>query len=195
MTTPTRIKVWDPLVRVFHWGLVVAFFIAYLTEDELLTVHIYAGYTVLGLVLFRIIWGFIGTPYARFNSFVTSPRRAWHYLKDTLGRHAKHYLGHNPAGGAMIILLIISLIITTLTGIVVYGAVESAGPMGAWLGNSGEFWEDLLEEVHEFFANFTVALVIIHVLGVIVESRIHRENLVKAMVTGYKSTDDKSAIH
>lgn len=187
MTTQTRVKVWDPLVRLFHWGLVLAFFTAYLTEDDFLTAHTYAGYTVLGLVLFRIVWGIIGTRYARFSSFVSSPRLVWQYLKDTLILRARRYLGHNPVGGAMIILLLISLSLTTFTGIAAYGAIESAGPLGSTLGNAGEFWEDVFKETHEFFANFTVMLVAIHVAGVLVVSLLHRENLVKAMFTGYKA--------
>ena len=187
MKSNTMIKVWDPLVRVFHWSLVVAFFTAYFTEDDFLTLHTYAGYTVLGLILFRILWGLVGSRHARFSDFVTSPRTAWQYLKDTLRFRAKRYLGHNPAGGAMIVMLLLSLLITTLTGIAVYGAAESAGPLAAWLGNIGERGEDVLKEIHEFFANFTLLLVAIHVSGVIVESFIHRENLVKSMVNGNKA--------
>ena len=194
MNTNTMVKVWDPLVRFFHWSLVITFFTAYITEDNFLILHTYAGYTVLGLILFRIIWGLIGTRHARFSNFVAPPRVAWQYLKDTLRLRAKRYLGHNPAAGAMIILLLLSLIFTTLTGIATYGAVESAGPLGNWLGNIGERGEDLLEEVHEFFANFTVMLVAIHVSGVIIESLLHRENLVRSMFHGYKmATPDKSA--
>lgn len=192
MTIQAMIKVWDPLIRIFHWVLVVAFFIAYFTEDDFLTLHIYAGYSIVWLVFIRIIWGFIGTHYARFSNFVTPPRIAWQYLKDTLKLRAKRYLGHNPAGGIMVILLLISLLISAVTGIALYGAAESAGPLGGWLGNTGELWEDALEEVHEFFANFTVLLIVIHVLGVLIESLLHRENLVKAMFTGNKPADKNS---
>lgn len=199
MNTNTKVKVWDPLVRVFHWTLVVAFFTAYISEDDFLSVHTYAGYTVLGLILLRIIWGIIGTRHARFSNFVTSPRIAWQYLKDTLLLRAKHYLGHNPAAGAMIVLLLVSLLVTTLSGLATYGAIESAGPLGNWLGNIGETGEDILEEVHEFFASFTVLLVVIHVGGVIIESLVHRENLVRSMLNGYKNADsdqsDKKGKH
>lgn len=193
MTTQAMVKVWDPLVRIFHWSLVAAFFTAYVTEDDFLTLHTYAGYAVMGLILTRFIWGFIGPRYARFNNFVTRPSVAWDYLKDTLALRAKRYLGHNPAGGAMIVLLLVSLLITTLSGLAAYGAVESAGPLGSWLGHAGESWEDVLKEVHEFFANFTVLLVAIHVIGVLVESLVHRENLVRAMYTGNKPADNSSA--
>jgi len=189
MNTHAKVKVWDPLVRAFHWLLVLGFFTAYFTEDDFLTVHAYAGYTVLALILVRLIWGFIGTRNARFSSFVTAPRVAWQYVKDTLRLRAKRYLGHNPAGGAMIVLLLISLLLTTLTGLAAYGASETAGPLAGWLGNIGETGEDIIKEVHEFFANFTVFLVVVHVAGVIFESLAHRENLVRAMINGYKSRE------
>ena len=194
MKTDTKVKVWDPLVRIFHWSLVAAFFTAYISEDDFLLLHTYAGYTVLGLILLRIIWGFVGTRHARFSDFVTSPATAWQYLKDTVLLRARRYLGHNPAGGAMIVLLLLSLLITTFSGIATYGAVESAGPLGNWLGNIGEHGEDLLEEVHEFFANFTVMLVAIHVSGVIIESLIHRENLVRSMLHGYKTATPEKPV-
>jgi cytochrome b len=189
MKSQAMVKVWDPLVRSFHWILVIAFFTAYFTEDDFLSVHVFAGYTVLSLILFRLVWGIVGTRNARFTSFVTRPRVAWQYLKDTLLLRAKRYLGHNPAGAAMIVLLLISLLLTTLTGLAIYGASESAGPLAGWLGNIGETGEDAIKEVHEFFANFTIVLVVIHVGGVIFESLAHRENLVRAMFNGYKKAD------
>jgi len=193
MNTQAKVKVWDPLVRAFHWLLVIGFFTAYFTEDDFLTVHVYAGYTVLALILVRLVWGFIGSRNARFSSFVTAPRVAWQYVKDTLMFRAKRYLGHNPAGGAMIVLLLISLLITTMTGLAAYGASETAGPLAGWLGNIGETGEDVIKEVHEFFANFTVFLVVIHVAGVIFESLAHRENLVRAMVNGYKQPERETS--
>ncbi len=186
MSTQNQIKVWDPALRLFHWSLVLAFTVAYLTEEDLLDVHVVAGYTVLGLVVFRLLWGFIGTPHARFRDFVFRPRVIGAYLKDLLYFRAKRYLGHNPVGGAMIVILLASLLITTLTGLGVYGAEEHAGPLAAWFVGTGESWEDAFEETHEFFANFTLFLVFLHVTGVVIESFIHRENLTRAMVTGRK---------
>jgi cytochrome b len=189
MRPSTTIKVWDPLVRVFHWSLVASFFIAYLTEDHFLTLHVYAGYSILSLILLRIIWGFTGPRYARFSNFVTRPAVSIRYVFDSLTGRAKRYLGHNPAAAAMIVMLLLSLLLTTFTGIAAYGAIESAGPLGSILGNIGEHGEDLMEEVHEFFANFTLLLVAIHVSGVLIESWLHGENLVKSMVHGYKLAD------
>ena len=183
------VKVWDPFVRIFHWTLVLSFFVAYISEEDFLDIHVFAGYTVLALVLSRLIWGLIGTHHARFSDFIYSPKTIKHFIKDTLLLKAKRYLGHNPAGGAMILLMIISLLVTTVTGIAVYGAEEQAGPMSSWFSLDHKFCGDVLEETHEFFANFTLLLVFIHVAGVIIESLIHKENLVKSMITGMKSSD------
>lgn len=186
-----EVRVWDPLVRIFHWTLVVAFFLAYFTEDDFLTIHSWAGYTVLGLLAVRILWGLIGTRHARFSDFIYSPRNILAYLKDTFALKAKRYLGHNPAGGAMVMLLIFSLIATTMTGVILFGVGEGLGPLASWVASGESVWGGMLEEVHEFFANFTLFLVFVHVGGVIVESVVHRENLVGAMFYGKKrKTDD-----
>ncbi|MDH5599981.1 MAG: cytochrome b/b6 domain-containing protein [Gammaproteobacteria bacterium] len=186
------IKVWDPFVRVFHWALVLSFFIAYITEEDFLSIHSFAGYSVLALLVLRIIWGLIGTRHARFSDFIYPPRTIKSFIKDTLNFKAKKYLGHNPAGGAMIIIMIITLLITTTTGIAVYGIEEQAGPLASWYTLHDTFWGEAFEEIHEFFANFTLLLVFIHVAGVIFESFIHRENLVKAMIDGRKRVDSEN---
>jgi cytochrome b len=111
------------------------------------------------------------------------------YLKDLAWLQARRYLGHNPAGGAMIVLLLIALLGTVGSGLAIYAADEHAGPLAFWLAGISEVWEDRLEEGHEFFADLTVVLVLIHLLGVLVESVLHKENLVGAMFTGYKRRD------
>jgi cytochrome b len=190
MKHENTVKVWDPFVRIFHWGLVVSFVVAYVTEEELLTIHTLAGYVLLGLLSLRLVWGFIGTRHARFSDFTYSLSSIRTFLTDTLYLRAKRYIGHNPAAGAMIFLLIASLLLTSITGLAIYAAAEQAGPLAGWFTNSGEFTKEALEETHEFFANFTLFLVFIHIAGVIVESFIHRENLAKSMVTGYKRALD-----
>ncbi len=187
-----EVKVWDPFVRLFHWTLVLAFFIAWFTEDDLLTLHVWAGYTVLGLVLARIAWGIIGPRHARFSDFVRPPAEVLAFLRQTLAGRAPRYLGHNPAGGAMIVLMLILLLLTGVTGVILYGIEEAAGPL-AGLAGAPEWIEAALEEIHEFLANGMLLLVVIHVLGVIVESRIHHENLVRAMFTGRKRAPDEAA--
>lgn len=187
MANSTQIKVWDPLVRFFHWSLVTAFIIAFITEEELLSVHSWAGYLILGLISIRFFWGFIGTRYARFKDFVYSPSLILAFLKDTMKFKAQRYIGHNPAGGAMVLVLMLSLLLTTLSGILVLGAEEHSGPVAHWFSQSNSFWGNVLEETHEFFANLTLLLVFIHVIGVIIESLIHKENLISAMWTGFKN--------
>ncbi len=186
MNLPADIQVWDPLVRLFHWALVAAFFIAYFTEDEWLSWHIVAGYTVLGLVLLRLLWGFIGKNYARFSNFVYSPGDTLAYLKAVFTGKAARYLGHNPAGGAMIIALLLFLLVTTITGLMLYGADAWRGPLAELMKNTSDENIDLIKEVHEFCANFTLFLVVVHVFGVIWESVLHRENLVLSMFHGRK---------
>jgi cytochrome b len=186
MDSARQIKVWDPLVRVFHWTLVTAFVIAYMTEDDWMRLHANAGYVITGLLVFRLIWGFVGPRHARFSDFVFSPRLVFSYLRDLLRGKAARYVGHNPAGGAMVIALLLLLTATTVSGIALYAVDEQAGPLAHWLGGLGHAWEDALKEVHEFLANFTVLLVVVHVSGVVAGSMLHHENLVRAMVTGCK---------
>ena len=181
------IKVWDLPLRIFHWLLVISFFTAYFTEDDLLSIHIWAGYTVSGLLVFRLIWGFLGNDYARFSHFLCSPKQSIQYIKDLISSNAKRYLGHNPAGAGMIVLLLVSLFFTVVTGFAVYGADQNAG----LLSFIGSAHEELWEESHEFFANFTLLLIVIHVIGVAVEGYIHKENLAKAMLHGYKKIISK----
>lgn len=194
MTESSQIKVWDPLVRFFHWALVSAFIIAYITEEDFLSIHSWAGYLILSLLCIRFVWGFIGTRYARFSDFAYSTSNIVQFLKDTLRLNAKRYLGHNPAGGAMVFLLMFSLLITTVSGVVLLGAEEQAGPVALWFTQPESKWADVLEEVHEFFANFSVFLVFVHVAGVLVESLIHKENLVSSMINGFKTKNTKSLL-
>ncbi len=171
-TPPATVKVWDPFVRVFHWSLATLFLVAYLTADEIEKVHIAAGYTIAALVALRIVWGFVGPAHARFSNFVHSPRATLSYLRDVALLRAPRYIGHNPAGGAMIVGLLVTLTGTCITG---------------YMMTTEAYWgAKTVEEIHEVLANLTVGLVIFHVLGVLVASFEHRENLVKAMITGRK---------
>ena len=178
-------KVWDPVVRIGHWTLVIAFFTAYFTEDDFMTPHVWAGYVVGFVICFRLLWGFVGTPYARFTNFLRPPSETIRYLAGLINHRARRYIGHNPAGGAMILALLIFLAGTVVSGIVLYGYDENAGPLASFIvENPGRahFWE----EVHEVFANLTLSLVGLHVAGMLLSAYVHRENLVKAMVTGRK---------
>lgn len=185
------VKVWDPVVRIFHWSLVCTFFLAYFTDDDFLSLHVWAGYIVMLLIFLRILWGFVGTKHARFTDFIYPWTTIKPFLLGTLSLRAPRYLGHNPAGGAMIIILLLALLLTSVSGLAVYAAEEAAGPLAGMFAGVGEFWSDVFEELHEFFANLTVFLVLLHVAGVVIESIIHRENLIGAMLHGYKREPDR----
>jgi len=184
--TQDTVKVWDILVRLFHWSLVVAFTVAYLTEDDFEDVHVIAGYVVLGLIAFRLVWGFVGSRYARFNSFVVKPTTALSYIKDIKNHSAKRYIGHNPAGAMMVLALMFSLLMTTVFGLMLYGAEEFSGPLAGVMMDISHSTVHDIEEIHEFFANLTLFLIVLHVLGVISASFQHKENLVASMFNGKK---------
>ena len=184
--TPKLVRVWDPLVRMFHWGLAGSFAIAFLTEDDLLALHVWAGYLILGLIFIRVLWGFVGTRHARWSDFVKQPTEIFIYLKAIIRSRAARYLGHNPAGGAMVVALMLSVTLTGLSGLAVYGAQELSGPMAPLLSGLSEGWAHALEDIHEVVANLTLLLVLLHLAGVALASLQHRENLVRAMITGLK---------
>lgn len=168
---PAEVRVWDPLVRLFHWGLVAAFATAWLSEEGR-RLHEYAGYLALGLIAVRVLWGFIGTRHARFADFVVGPRAVLAYLGRLATGRAPRHLGHNPAGGAMVLALMALVVLTGLSG---------------WLSTTDAFWGvEWVEEAHEALADLTLILVFAHVAGVIVTSLKDRENLVRAMITGRK---------
>ncbi len=191
-TSPSdqQVRVWDPVVRIFHWSLAAGFATAFIVEDDLLGVHVWAGYLVLTLIAARILWGVIGTRHARFSDFVRSPQQILAYFKDALALRAPRYLGHNPAGGAMVIVLLVAVTATGLSGMALYGATEFAGPLATLMSGTPESAGEALEEIHEFFANFTLFLVILHLAGVAFSSLSHRENLIGAMITGFKRSAD-----
>lgn len=172
VTPPATIKVWDRFVRVFHWSLAVLFVIAFATGDEVEKVHIAAGYAIAALILMRVAWGFVGSATARFSHFVRPPREVLAYLADVARLRARRYVGHNPAGGAMVVALLVALASTAATGIMM---------------TTDAFWgAKWVEEVHEVLASGTVVLIVVHVVGVLITSIEQRENLIRAMVTGLK---------
>ena len=171
-STSEKVLVWDLPVRVFHWLLVLSFAGAWLTaeSERWRQVHVTLGYTMAGLVAFRVVWGLAGSRYARFNSFVRGPSATLRYFKSLFGTRPERHLGHNPAGAVAIVGLLL-LILTT------------AGTGWAALNDWGSGW---LEEGHEIAANALLALVIVHLLGVAFGCFLHRENLVRSMLTGRK---------
>jgi cytochrome b len=167
-----RRLVWDLPTRVFHWALAGSFIGAYLLaeEDGARSFHVMFGYTVAGLVVFRLLWGLAGSRHARFNDFAYGPAAAARYLRDLAGGRAPDYEGHNPAGSWAIYALLILAAGTALTG---------------WL-NYNEVRGEAFEEIHEALASAWLVTVVVHVAGVIVGSLAHRRNLVATMITGYR---------
>jgi cytochrome b len=191
-----EVKVWDPFVRAFHWTLATAVLIAWAT-DEPLWLHNWLGYTAATLVVLRVIWGFIGTKHARFVSFVRGPRLVFDYLARLIRFSSRRYLGHSPAGGAMIVALLIMIAATTGTGMAVLAAERGEGPLAQVISKverpprvPGQRRPSLLiKDVHEVLANITLMLVVLHVLGVLAASIAHHENLTWAMITGRKRAE------
>lgn len=218
MDNRETVQVWDILVRIFHWSLVVSFIVAYFTSEEENAWHIYAGYTVLGLIVFRMLWGFVGSRHARFSDFIYSPAKVVQYVKSIRTGNPEHYLGHNPAGGWMVMAMLVTLLVVTVSGLKLYAVEEGKGPLAmnatvlnvinvahaeddddrnekAETENEAENanekegedeGEDFWEEIHEVSTNLMLLLIGLHLVGVVMSSRVHGENLVKAMFSGKK---------
>ncbi len=166
------VKVWDILVRVLHWSLVVSFAVAWVTHEDASSLHYNAGYIVLAIVAVRFLWGFVGSRYARFHQFITSPGATVSYALAVARNAAPRYLGHNPLGGWMIITLLGLAFVTSGTG---------------WLLTTDSYHEvEWMEELHETGSNLMLLCILLHVLGVIFTSWHQGENLVAAMFTGKK---------
>jgi cytochrome b len=166
------IRVWDPFVRAFHWALAASFAVAWLSSENWESLHSAAGYAAGALVGLRVVWGFLGPKYARFAQFVRSPKTVIDYLRAIKDRAERRYVGHNPAGGAMIVVLLAAMAATAVSG---------------WLLTTDAFWgSTIVQRIHSVLAHGVLALVALHLAGVLLASLRHRENLVRAMVVGVK---------
>ena len=175
-SSKNRILVWDLPVRIFHWSLALSFAVAYLSSESerWQLVHIASGYVLAALIIFRLIWGFVGSRYARFSEFVRGPAAIRDYLLGLLRLRPPHYTGHNPAGALAVLALLTLGLLTAASG---WANLNEIG---------GELANRLLEELHEGAAAIMLAVVGIHVAAVLLTSVLHRENLVAAMISGYK---------
>lgn len=173
-------RVWDLPTRLFHWLLAASFAGAWLTaeSERWRDVHVTLGYTFAALIAFRLIWGVVGSRYARFSSFVTGPGPVKRYIGSILLMRPEHHVGHNPAGGWAVLGLLGLGFATALSGYATYQ----------------EYGGDWLEELHEGAASAMLGLVLVHVGAVLLSSFIHRENLVRAMLNGFKRGSPAEAI-
>ncbi len=176
-----RVLVWDVPTRVFHWSLALAFAGAYLTaeSERYRDIHLALGYLMFGLLAFRLVWGFVGTTYARFGSFACQPAAVVCYVRSLFSLQPEHHVGHNPAGGVAIFLLLLLGLLTSISGVGLY-----------WEFGDEEVWE----EVHEATSNLMLLVVFVHIAGVLASSVLHKENLVRSMLTGYKTAEAEAGI-
>jgi cytochrome b len=211
-----QVVVWDSFIRVFHWSLLLLFFVAYVTGDDKGALHRYVGYTVLLLVIARICWGFWGTKHALFSDFICSPAKGLNYLKELVTGKPAHYIGHNPAAAWMILVLLTSSIIICLTGYAAHTVKRGMNSLGSGNtisivgnvyadgdknerhkgkhegrkrhndGESDDESDSVWSDIHEISAQFMLILICLHIAGVAVSSKVHNENLVKGIITGKK---------
>jgi len=175
-----KILVWDAPTRVFHWAQALSFGVAYFTaeSERYRDIHIAFGYIMLALILFRLLWGFIGTRYARFSSFLFKPGEIVAYLVSMFRRRQEHYLGHNPAGSVSVWLLLMLGLLLCVTGVM--ALQDDAG--------------DFVVEMHDIATDIMLFVIFLHVAGVTVSSVLHHENLVRTMITGLKSSASEIGI-
>ena len=183
-----RTLIWDLPTRLFHWTLAGSFAMAWLTSDsdQWRAIHVFAGYLMLGLVGFRLVWGFAGSHFSRFASFWFGPQEAFDYLRQVTKGHAPRHVGHNPTGSLAIYGLLALSVLVGLTGILTLGADEQQGLAAGWFSYGQA---RLLKELHELGATAMLLVVMGHITGVVVESVLHKENLARSMVTGLKMTE------
>jgi len=175
-----RVLVWDIPTRAFHWLQALSFGAAYLTafSERLRNDHVALGYILLGLLVFRVLWGFIGTRYARFHTFLFNPNEIHSYLWKLFRGKPAHYLGHNPAGSVVIWMLLTLGMFICITGVM--ALQDDAG--------------DLVVELHGLATNVMLGVLAVHLTGVLISSVLQRENLVRAMITGFKSAEPEKGI-
>lgn len=181
---PTVKKHWDPVVRVSHWSLGLFFTCAYWTGGDSYGLHAHFGYCILLIVLLRLAWGFWGPEISQFANFSKSPKQLFAYLRSLAKTPPSNAVGHDPAGGWMIIVLLVSLSITILSGAILF-AMEARGPLAHTFFKNFTIWSGTaVETVHHFMSDLSVILICIHVMGVVMMSVYTRQNLIRAMITG-----------
>lgn len=190
-----RKPVWDIFVRLFHWSLAASVLFAWWTSEQggnWMTWHMYAGYTVLGLVLFRILWGLFGSHYARFSEFVSGPVTTFRYGLKLLRRSEPHHLGHNPLGGWMVIALLLLAISQASTGLFANDEIFTEGPLVHLISY------DLSVEItrwHKWLFDILLIAIGLHLLGVIYHQLLKKEKLIQAMLHGNKTAAAEHPAH
>jgi cytochrome b len=193
------VKVWDPLVRIGHWLMVLCFAALYFPADKF-PLHALAAYIIMGYMVFRIVWGFVGPHAVRFSTFLTGPKATIQYGLASVIGHPRHTISHNPLGGWMIIGLMLSMLITGALGIMLYSAGQALGPLGSaipsrWEGDvltisvAGSAIPIGLKDLHHWSGNIAASLVTLHLIGNLWTTALHQSNPVIGMITGIKDAD------
>ena len=182
----THIEVWDPLLRSFHWLLVISFAIAWWSEGRDIQIHLLAGSAVMGLLIFRLIWGMGGEHHARFADFRPSLQTIRQHLGELLRLHSRRYTGHTPIGSLMIYILIVALFALGISGTWLSGMQMGVGALSNWVAEADFATEVLVQQVHHWCFEFLKILIAVHLAGVAVESVLQKNNLTAAMITGKK---------
>jgi cytochrome b len=179
-----QVKVWDLPVRIFHWLLVLLLVSQYVTvKANYMTLHLYGGYTILALLLFRIVWGFVGGTHARFGDFLYGPGAVIGYMRSLPKRQAMKFAGHNPLGGYSVLLMLIAILLQAATGLFSNDDVMTEGPLTQWISKETSDW---ISTIHRYNFYVILALVTAHLAAVLFYLFYKAENLVKAMFTGNK---------
>jgi cytochrome b len=187
------VQVWDLPTRLFHWTLVVLVTTSFITVNiggNAMQYHVWSGETILTLLLFRLIWGFIGSPTARFIHFVRGPGAAWRYARRLLGSDPERHLGHNPLGGWSIVGMLLALVLQALTGLFATDDIATQGPL---YHRVSEAAASRLTAIHHFNASVIIALVALHILAVLFYLLVKKDNLVTPMITGRRPWEDPLA--
>ncbi len=182
-----QIEIWDPLLRSFHWLLVASFAAAWWSEGHDIRIHLLSGTFLVGLLLFRLFWGFIGEGHARFSSFRPSMRNSAQHLRELLLLRARRYAGHTPIGSLMIYILLLTLMILDISGMLLMALQMGLGPFASWAATAEFATELLIRKIHHWCFDALQILIAIHLTGVLVESLMQRSNLTLAMITGKKT--------
>ena len=187
------VKVWDRFLRFFHWTLVLCFATAFISgEVHASAIHELVGYVLCVLLAARLYWGFKGSEYARFRAFIFPISEALAYLRSMLKGNPKHYYGHNPAGALMVFTMFGLLAVIFVSGLLTLGTIDFEGPLVFLANRVSDESSYAFRHLHQFLPNVALALVVLHLLGVLVGSIQHKENLVRAMFTGKKSPPSQS---
>lgn len=184
--TASSVRTWDLPVRLVHWMFVVLVFASWLSSEiggNAMTYHMWVGYSILALVLFRVAWGFLGSQHARFGDFVRGPFVVARYLGGVLRKDSPHFVGHNPAGGWSVLALLLSLFVQAATGLFANDEIATEGPLAGYVASTVS---DLLTTVHRYNFNVLLGLIGLHLAAVVFHLLVKRENLISAMVTGRK---------